>query len=72
MLEHDLRDYRCPQQFIQFKLGLRKAATLNKRISFYINTTDTMTDIERFLKKQCYYYKFDKQRGLLTVEPLRV
>jgi TusA-related sulfurtransferase len=72
MLEQDLSAYRCPQQFIQFKLGLRKAASLQQSISFTINRQQSIDDIQRFLQKYCYCYTLDKQKGVLLVEPLRV
>jgi hypothetical protein len=72
MLEQDLSAYRCPQQFIQFKLGLRKAASLQQSILFSINSQQDIDDIQRFLQKYCYCYTLDKQHGVLLVEPLRV
>lgn len=72
MLEHDLSAYRCPQQFIQFKLGLRKAASLQQSITFTINRQQGMDDIQRFLQKYCYCYTLNKEDGVLIVEPLRV
>jgi len=72
MLELDLRAYKCPQQFIQFKLGLREAISLNQAITFNISSEQNTDDIERYLQKKMYYYKLNKQQGLLLVEPLRV
>ncbi|ALQ08606.1 MULTISPECIES: hypothetical protein [Pseudoalteromonas] len=72
MLQQDLRIYRCPQQFIQFKLGLRKASSLQQSITFSLNNDENVDDIERFLKKYAYSYNLNKQQGLLLVEPLRV
>ena len=72
MLHQDLRIYKCPQQFIQFKLGIRKALSLQQIITFEINSDDSIDDIERFLQKNAYNYKVNKQQGLLLVEPLRV
>ncbi|TMP70286.1 hypothetical protein CWB76_11710 [Pseudoalteromonas sp. S1609] len=72
MLELDLRAYKCPQQFIQFKLGLREAISLNQAITFNISSELNTDDIERYLQKKMYYYKLNKQQALLLVEPLRV
>lgn len=72
MLHQDLRSYRCPQQFIQFKLGLREALSKQQAITFSVNSDESMDDIERYLKKYAYSYNLDKQQGLLLVEPLRV
>jgi len=72
MLHQDLRIYRCPQQFIQFKLGLREALSKQQAITFTIASDESVDDIERFLKKYAYSYSLDKQQGLLLVEPLRV
>lgn len=72
MLHQDLRSYRCPQQFIQFKLGLREALSTRQAITFSVNNDESMDDIERYLKKYAYSYNLDKQQGLLLVEPLRV
>ncbi|CAD2224967.1 conserved hypothetical protein [Pseudoalteromonas sp. 3J6] len=72
MLELDLRAYKCPQQFIQFKLGLREAISLNQAITFNISREQNTDDIERYLQKKMYYYKLNKQQALLLVEPLRV
>ncbi|MCK8129985.1 hypothetical protein AWH60_00275 [Pseudoalteromonas haloplanktis] len=72
MLELDLRAYKCPQQFIQFKLGLREAISLNQAITFNISSEQNTDDIERYLQKKMYYYKLNKQQALLLVEPLRV
>lgn len=72
MLELDLRAYKCPQQFIQFKLGLREAISLNQAITFNISSKQNTDDIERYLQKKMYYYKLNKQQALLLVEPLRV
>ena len=51
MLHQDLRSYRCPQQFIQFKLGLREALSTRQAITFSVNSDESMDDIERYLKK---------------------
>lgn len=51
MLELDLRAYKCPQQFIQFKLGLREAISLNQTITFNISSEQNTDDIERYLQK---------------------
>jgi len=72
MLHQDLRSYRCPQQFIQFKLGLREALSTRQAITFSVNSDESTGDIERYLKKYAYSYNLDKQQGLLLVEPLRV
>lgn len=72
MLHQDLRAYRCPQQFIQFKLGLRKALSSQQTITFKINSDDSLDDIERFLHKNAYNYNVNKQQGLLLVEPFCV
>ena len=72
MLHQDLRIYRCPQQFIQFKLGLREALSKQQAITFTIVSDESVDDIEQFLKKYAYSYNLDKQQGLLLVEPLRV
>jgi TusA-related sulfurtransferase len=53
MLELDLRAYKCPQQFIQFKLGLREAISLNQTITFNISREQNTDDIERYLQKKC-------------------
>jgi hypothetical protein len=72
MLKQDLRIYKCPQQFIQFKLGLRKALSLQQSITFSLNMGEAANDIERFLQKNDYNYNLNKQQGLLLVELLRV
>lgn len=72
MLELNLRSYKCPQQFIQFKLGLRNAVSLKQAITFFIDPVESIEDIERFLQKNSYSYRLNKQQGVLLVEPLRV
>ncbi|PKH92422.1 MULTISPECIES: hypothetical protein [unclassified Pseudoalteromonas] len=72
MVERDLKEFKCPQQFVQFKLALRSAQSSKQRITFSLNKGESANDIERFLKKNAYSYNFDKQRGLLLVEPLHV
>lgn len=72
MLELNLRTYKCPQQFIQFKLGLRDAISLKQAITFNISQEQNTDDIERYLQKKAYYYKLNKQQGLLLVEPFSV
>lgn len=72
MLERDLTKFKCPQQFVQFKLALKSAQSLKQCISFSINKGESVNDIERFLQKNAYRYNFNKQRGLLLVEPLHV
>lgn len=72
MLERDLKKFKCPQQFVQFKLALKSAQSSKQCISFSINKGESANDIERFLQKNAYRYNFDKQRGLLLVEPLHV
>ncbi|CAM4399258.1 sulfurtransferase TusA family protein [Pseudoalteromonas ostreae] len=67
MLEQDLRGFKCPQQFIQFKLALRQAATA-KTIKFTLLVDQSTQDMERFLQKNHYQYKLEQQRGLLIVE----
>ncbi|MEL0642305.1 hypothetical protein V6260_17030 [Pseudoalteromonas aliena] len=72
MLERDLKEFKCPQQFVQFKLALRSAQSSKQHIIFSVNKGESTNDIERFLQKHAYSYNFDKQRGLLLVEPLHV
>ncbi|MCQ8877136.1 sulfurtransferase TusA family protein [Pseudoalteromonas shioyasakiensis] len=72
MLEHDLRTFICPQQFIQFKLGLKQANCNKQSIKFILSLEQSTSDIERFLQKHHYQYKLEQQQGLLFVEPLRV
>ncbi|MGS0535266.1 hypothetical protein [Pseudoalteromonas sp. SaAl2] len=72
MLEFDLRTYNCPQQFIQFKLGLKQANCNMRSIKFIFSIEQSTSDIERFLQKHHYQYKLEPQLGLLFVEPLRV
>ncbi|MBQ4833299.1 hypothetical protein J8L70_08610 [Pseudoalteromonas sp. MMG010] len=72
MLTLDLRHYQCPQQFVQFKLGLKKSHFEQSKIKFLIDLEQPITDIELFLKKNNYRYQFDKQSSLLIVEPLGV
>ncbi|GAA61876.1 hypothetical protein P20652_3765 [Pseudoalteromonas sp. BSi20652] len=72
MLERDLNEFKCPQQFVQFKLALKNAQLSKQRITFVINKSADANDIERFLQKNDYSYNFNKQRGLLLVEPLHV
>ncbi|WP_372763126.1 hypothetical protein [Pseudoalteromonas sp.] len=72
MLEQNLSAYKCPQQFIQFKLGLRKAISAQQTITFIIAHQQDINDIERFLQKHGYCYNYNKQQGVLLVEPFRV
>ena len=51
MLECDLKKFKCPQQFVQFKLALRNAQSSNKAITFSINNDESADDITRFLSK---------------------
>ncbi|KPH63243.1 hypothetical protein AMS58_13045 [Pseudoalteromonas porphyrae] len=69
MLKQDLRVFKCPQQFIQFKLGLRQALLAQQTIEFRILEQQPIQDIERFLQKNNYQYKLEQQHGLLIVEP---
>jgi hypothetical protein len=64
MLERDLKKFKCPQ--------LKSAESSKQCIIFSINKGESANDIERFLQKNAYRYNFDKQRGLLLVEPLHV
>ena len=64
--------YELRALFIQFKLGLRDAISLKQAITFNISQEQNTDDIERYLQKKAYYYKLNKQQGLLLVEPLRV
>ncbi|WP_338365623.1 hypothetical protein [uncultured Pseudoalteromonas sp.] len=72
MLECNLKQFKCPQQFVQFKLALRNAQALNQAITFSINNDESAADITRFLTKNAFTYEFDKYLGLLHVEPLHV
>jgi len=72
MLEQDLREFKCPQQFIQFKLGLKQANLNQQSIKFILMLAQSTSDIERFLQKHNYHYQLQKQLGLLMVEPHRV
>ncbi len=72
MLMIDLRDYKCPQQFIQFKLGLNKAVSVNQPITFTFNTASATDDMQQFLEKYHYDFKIDLELGVLTVEPVCV
>lgn len=72
MLEHDLRAFKCPQQFIQFKLGLKQANTNKQPAKFILALEQSTSDIERFLQKHHYQYQLMQQLGLLIVEPIRV
>lgn len=72
MLHVDLTPYSCPQLFIIFKLGLKNAILLQKAITFQLSVGQNTDDIERYLQKMMFSYKFDKQKKLLVVEPKRV
>ena len=72
MLTVDLRDYKCPQQFIQFKLGLNKAVSAQQAVTFTFNAAEATDDMQRFLEKNHYHFKIDLELGVLTVEPIRV
>ena len=72
MLEQDLREFKCPQQFIQFKLGLKQANLNQQSIKSTLTLAQSTSDIERFLQKYNYHYQLQKQLGLLMVEPRRV
>ncbi|MAD05253.1 MAG: hypothetical protein CMK65_16745 [Pseudoalteromonas sp.] len=72
MLTVDLRDYKCPQQFIQFKLGLNKAISVKQPVTFTFNAAEATDDMQRFLEKHHYHFKIDLELGVLTVEPIRV
>ena len=72
MLEQDLRGFKCPQQFIQFKLTLRQALATAQPIKFTLLVDQPTQDMERLKLKNHYPYKLDQQRGLLIVELNRV
>lgn len=72
VLEYNLQQYKCPQLFIQFKLGLREALTSQQGIVFQLPTDQSTHDIERYLKKYYFQYQLKQQHHLLTVEPKRV
>ena len=72
MLDQDLRGFKCPQQFIQFKLALRQALAAAQSIRFTLLADQSTKDMERFLQKNHYQYKLEQQRGLLIVELNRV
>lgn len=72
MLERDLKKFKCPQQFVQFKLALREAQLLKQAVTFSINNDESADDIKRFLIKNAYNYTFDQHLGLILVEPLHV
>ena len=72
MLTVDLRGYKCPQQFIQFKLGLNKAISVKQPVTFTFNAAEATDDMQRFLEKHHYHFKLDLEFGVLTVEPIRV
>ena len=62
MVEVDLRSLRCPQQFVQFKLALKRAQGDHSRLLLLLNTnTQEFTDIERYLKKQGLSYALQRQ-----------
>jgi len=63
----NLRGYKCPQQFVQFKLGLRRAKSLQQNVTFSFNVNEGINDIERFLTKNAYCYYVDKQNEVLLV-----
>ncbi|AXV64855.1 hypothetical protein D0907_05920 [Pseudoalteromonas lipolytica] len=72
MLMCDLRPFKCPQQFIQFKLGLNKAVSANQSVTFTFNAAESSEDMQRFLEKHHYHFKIDLKLGVLIVEPIRV
>lgn len=72
MLTVDLRGYKCPQQFIQFKLGLNKAISAQQAVTFTFNAAEATDDMQRFLEKHHYHFKIDLKLGVLIVEPIRV
>ena len=45
MLTVDLRDYKCPQQFIQFKLGLNKAVSAQQAVTFTFNAAEATLSV---------------------------
>ena len=72
MLMCDLRPFKCPQQFIQFKLGLNKAQSVNQPVTFTFNAEHSSDDMQRFLEKHHYHFEIDLELGVLTVEPVCV
>lgn len=69
MLKYDLQQYKCPQLFIQFKLGLREALSNQQKIMFQLPTNESTQDIERYLNKYHFQYQLEQSHYLLTVEP---
>lgn len=72
MLEYNLQQYKCPQLFIQFKLGLREALSNQQGVFFQLPVNQSTHDIERYLKKYHFQYQLEQQHHLLTVESKRV
>ncbi len=72
MLRYDLQQYKCPQLFIQFKLGLREALSNHQRVAFQLPVNEPIQDIERYLNKYHFQYQLKQSHYLLTVEAKRV
>lgn len=72
MLRCDLRQFKCPQQFVQFKLGLKKAQLAKQTVIFAFDVAHSNHDMLRFLDKHHYQYRLDLNLGELTVEPVCV
>ncbi len=70
MLTIDLRPFICPQQFVQFKLGLNRAAARQENICFLLPLGDKAKDIKTYLIKRRYDYIFREadKHIQLTVE----
>ncbi|WP_404339342.1 sulfurtransferase TusA family protein [Pseudoalteromonas mariniglutinosa] len=68
MLVCDLREYQCPQLFVQFKVGLNKALLTKQSIKFMINNKQSIRDIQRFLEKHQYHFEIDLELEILKVE----
>ncbi len=72
MLQCDLREYQCPQQFIQFKLALNKALLAKQSITFMFNNVQSTQDMQHFLEKHHHHFKINLQQGVLKVDPVSV
>ena len=57
---------------MQVKLALRRAQSSKQAITYSVYKGENVDDIEHFLQKNALSYSFDKQQGLLLVEPLHV
>ncbi|MDK1286025.1 sulfurtransferase TusA family protein [Pseudoalteromonas umbrosa] len=62
----DLRHYRCPQFFVQFKWQLKNSP--DKKVLFVCTDEQDLSDIKRYLCNNSYHCTFFEEGNLNYIE----